>query len=473
MAKIEYSESFLEFLDNSDNKIANILLRIRNKYYQQENYGYNKKYKSSIVTNEYINYLTFRMDKTISYLPAGKPHEVTNDGTWARSGRQNGSPARVIRKLFTKQGLRLFKDSDFETFTNEYKAKYNTEEYTFNILPNKAIKDVYNESLHSSSGSLGGSCMNGDGNYLEIYTNCDDLEIVVMRDNQERLCGRALLWTLPDGKKFIDRFYVFEDFMYQLFLEFSEKNKFIRKSNYRSFEDKDEFVDHEGEHFQEYYKIKLNTNWDHYPYIDTFSYGGSGWLSNDYSSSWDYEYCYTHGDREPEPEDYPEDYEDDRAWDDLREVSIDEQCAITINSGGLHHGRTTHEDFVRYVNYRYYHEDDDDIIEINNIWHLKEDCVEIDDEWYLENDDDIVLIDDNYYLKSDDSLVIVNGEYYHENDVIYSEPENAYILLDEAINVDDLWYHKDSENLVVVNDIYYSKESTQIKITENGDYSLV
>lgn len=492
MAKIEYSESFLDFLNRSDNKIANILLRIWSKYYQQEHFGYHKKYKSSIITNEYINYITFRMDKTISYLPAGKPYTVTEDGTWARSGRQNGAPARVIRKLFTKQGLRLFKDSDFETFTNEYKAKYNTENYTFNILPNKAIKGVYNESLHCSSGSLGGSCMNGDGCYLDIYTHCNDLEIVVLRDNRDRLCGRALLWTLPNGEKFIDRFYVFEDFMYQLFLEFSEENEFIRKKNYRSFENKDEFVDHVGEHFEADYKIKLDTNWDHYPYIDTFSYGGDGWLSNDYNSSWDYEYCYTHGDREPEKENYDDDDDEDdddgRVWDDIRDCYIDEHESIYINSHGLHHGRTTHEDYVHYVNHRYYHVDDANIIEINNRWHLKEDCVEIDDEWYLEDDNDIVLINDDYYLKTDDDVielhgtyylksdnevVIVNDEYYHEDDVVYSEPENDYILVDEAINVDDLWYHQDSENLVVIGGIHYNKNSKKIRTTKTGRYKLV
>lgn len=42
---------------------------------------------------------------------------------------------------------------------------------------------------------------------------------------------------------------------------------------------------------------------------------------------------------------------------------------------------------------------------------LVDDCVEIDDEWYLSDDDDIVEIDGEWYLKDDEAVELVNGEY--------------------------------------------------------------
>ena len=65
---ITYSKPFLDFIKNSDCNIAKILYRLTKK-----------RYEPLMVTNKDIDYITFRMDGTISYLPAGKEHKVNEE----------------------------------------------------------------------------------------------------------------------------------------------------------------------------------------------------------------------------------------------------------------------------------------------------------------------------------------------------------------------------------------------------------
>ena len=184
--KLIYSESFLEFIKNSKCKVAKFMFRLYIKSY---------KYNCLLLTTNEINYLTFRTDGTISYLPTGKDHLIKGDGTWQREGRQNGKPSKVIRKIFSKKALGFFKDEDFECFTNEYKANFNEGGYKLALLDNSQICRTYNDNRAEGGGSLNGSCMNGDSDYLEIYTRCSKLSILTLRDKNNFLCGRALIWA--------------------------------------------------------------------------------------------------------------------------------------------------------------------------------------------------------------------------------------------------------------------------------------
>ena len=116
-----FSESFQRFLleIESESKVARLITSCGRMY----NDGF-YNLVSLIMRTDEVNYITFRNNGNISYLPEGRKHMTNDDGTWSRDGRQEGRPAKVMRKLFTKNALKTLKDSDFEIFNNKYKAKY-------------------------------------------------------------------------------------------------------------------------------------------------------------------------------------------------------------------------------------------------------------------------------------------------------------------------------------------------------------
>lgn len=410
MSKIIYSDSFIEFLKNSNHNIAKLLYKI-----------HCKGKSSNIVNTNEINYITFRKDGTISYLPNGKDCLFTEDGTWKKDGRQNGKPSKTIRKLFTKRVLKYIKDSDFENFTNEYKSKFNDDEYRIEILENSRIGEVYNDFLRKEGeGTLNDSCMNGD-DYQEIYEKCKDVQIVVILNKNDQLCGRCLLWTIEDIK-LMDRFYVSDDFLYDTLIEFCEDNKFWRKKDFKSYSNKTCFIDPNGDEVYKNLTIYTNTDCDYYPYIDTFTYGEDGELNN-YSGT--YEYTNTDGTREGD--------HDGEVYDDINEEWINEDDAIYIEDGERRYkNRYTHIDNVVFVNDCAYHTNDENIV-----------CV--DGNYYTTDSDEIIDIDGTYYKRDSDDICYsdYDSEYYLIDDCIYSDHHNSYILTSDAIKVVDSIYHKD------------------------------
>ena len=198
---LHVSNSFRTFLHDSDNRIAQFIMRAM--YYGS--WGY-KASRLMIRTDE-VNYLTLRSDGTISYLPKGKEHKLTDDGRWARDGRQNGAAGKIIKKILTPNAVKLFKEIEFTNFVNQYKAVCDAENKTFVIRPNVDIPDVYCMKREPGSSSLDGSCMNGDDAYLDVYKYCPHVRILTLINNNGELAGRALLWNVEDGV-LMDRVYV-------------------------------------------------------------------------------------------------------------------------------------------------------------------------------------------------------------------------------------------------------------------------
>lgn len=409
---IVFSSSFQDFINNNlNNKVCKAL----NKLIHKGNY-------CNLFNYQKLNYITFRQDGTISFLPYGKEHKVNDSGEWQRDGRQNGKPAKVIRSLFTEKFLIKFKESDFEIFANSYKSHYALDSYTFELLPNTDIKRVYDTDRMDGDGSLNNSCMNGDLEYLDIYENCNQLQILTLKNDSGKLAGRALVWRLGDVT-FVDRFYVCQDYMYNMFLNYAKSQKWMYKQDYKSYSNKDTFI-FNGEIMQKTLKIYTDTDFDQYPYIDTFSFGGDGYLTNKHDI---YEYCNTNGEREGGSE------HEGEVWDDINECWIDEGDSCYIDSGERRfRDRIAHIDSCVYVNDSWYHEDDvnivniggryyendsDEICQVNGEYELIKDCVycERDSEWYLSDDCVYSEHSEDYILKSE--AYEVNGEYYHEEDV--------------------------------------------------------
>ena len=401
MKQLVFSESFVEFLYKiaPESKIARLIIACR----RARNDGFDFLYKVVLKSDE-VNYITYRNNGMISYMPADREQEFNDDNTWKRDGRQESKPARVMRRLFTNNALKCLKDSDFEIFNNKYKSQYSTEGFTFEVLPSDKIPDVYCMERMDGGASLNGSCMNGDSSYLEIYLKCSSLEIIVLKTTDGKLAGRALLWTLTyndETIKLADRFYVAEDHLYDSFLAYVESNKWWRKKYYKTYDYKQDFVMPNGEEVVCNFVVQTDTCFDEYPYIDTFQYGCDGYLTNKEGNR--YQYNQTDGTRDGEG-----------VWDDIDEEYISQEDSICIDRGRYRH-YTTHID----------------------------NAVCIDDEYWWKGDDDIRRIDGTWYHCDDVVYSDYDGDEYLAEDCVYSEYHNSYILITDAYKVADNYFHTD------------------------------
>ena len=411
-----FSSSFKEFLISikKESRIARLILSV----FQLHNDGF-KNMLPRVLTTKNINYITYRSDGDISFLPSGKEHIVNDDNTWSRTNRQSGKPARVIRKLFTDKMLELLNEKDFEIFNNHYKCKFDTSRYAFDLLPNDEIKRIYNMDIEEGGSSLNNSCMNGKSNFLDIYENCKQLEILILLNNDNQLAGRALIWTIDDII-LMDRVYVTQDYLYDLFIDYAKSNTWWYKQDYKSMHNRRTFIDSDGQVVNKYFRIYTDTEFNSYPYIDTFCYGEYGYLTN--QDVGEYEYLETSGDRN--------DPDNGRVYDDIDECDIDEEDSVTITAGER-----------RYIDLRTHV---DNTICINH-------------EWYYSDDSNIICLHDKWYDISSSEVVEINGEYYHvddcvfdeynqedalEDDCVYSDSMGGYILRNEAYKVNDAYYHE-------------------------------
>lgn len=403
MKRLVFSESFLEFLSNiyGESKIARLIIGSIRARRDGFNYIY-----GAVIRTDAVNYITYRNNGLISYMPADRVQETNDDGTWKREGRQEGRPAKVMRRIFTDNALKCLKDTDFEIFNNKYKAEYSTEGFSFEVLPAEKIPDVYCMAIMDGGASLGNSCMNGDRDYLDMYANCKSLEIIVLKNEKGLLAGRSLLWTLQDEDetiKFADRFYVAEDHMYEAMISFVESKGWWRKLHYKTYDYKREFIKPDGKQVYRTFKVETDTNFDSYPYIDTFQYGYDGWLTNN-GSDYKYRYSETDGTREG----------GDNVYDEIDEENISIDDAVQIDRGSRR-AYWTHRNNVVYIDGNSWWRGDDDIREIDGQWYHCDDVVysDYDSEDYLAEDCVYSEHHESWILKSD--AYCVAGKYYHED----------------------------------------------------------
>lgn len=434
---LQVSKSFRRFLRESDSRVANFISRAL--YYHDCGYY---RWCEMMITDKDVNYLTLRDDGTISYLPKGKKHVLNDDGRWARDNRQNGRPAVIIKKVLTKHALKLFKDAEFEAFVNQYKSACDAEHKHFVVKENKDIPDVYCMERERGGGTLDDSCMNGDHDYLSIYKFCPHVKILCLMNVKGQLAGRALLWSLPDGNTLVDRMYVAQDHYYDMFIDYAEKNGWMYKKKYKTYADSMDFI-LKGEHISRSYKLKTDTDFSYYPYIDTFRYGGDGWLSNDEDSGYLYEYTCTSGGREG----------DNRVECAKSGEWIDEDDARYIERG-QYSGYYLHCDYTIYceTDQYYYYEDDDNIVQVGRYWYRTDDdeIVEVQGDWYMKDDEDICYSehDGEWYMRDDCEWSDYHEDHILSDDCVYSNHHESYIRDTEAYEVAGEYFHESVVNKV-------------------------
>ena len=181
--------------------------------------------------------------------------------------RQGRTPefgiGRWVRRVFTDVIKSPLTDPQIELFVNAYKSVYDSKDSVdLNVVEGEDIRDNYLESNYLLTlGQLGNSCMRYERcqSYLDIYVqNPEVCKLLVFKENG-KVKGRALLWVLSDGRKYIDRIYTIQDSDKNIFKDWAKKNGYDLTYDMTTTE--------------ENMKVNLKvTSFSKYPYMDTFEY---------------------------------------------------------------------------------------------------------------------------------------------------------------------------------------------------------
>lgn len=403
------------------------------------------------VTSSEINFITCR-GTMISYLPNGKDHVVNDNGRWSRQNRQEGKPSRIIRKLLTQKAFDVYdiKDGDIEQF-GYYLQSYvlangdgdddkPMPKISMWVANGEFIKQYYDGNWYASGqdSNLSGSCMRSkDDSYFELYAdNYNVCHILVARDDQFRLYGRALLWKTHVGWC-MDTVYA-PDAIRPMFIDFAIQHGMRYKSSqschHQTFDMFDGKVD--GSTYFEV-KMKYTDNFDYYPYMDTLSYmcDISRTISNNPNDMM-YELRSTDGERTDLHENEVECIWTGECYDEEHTYWVD------YSYNGRHYCGNVHEDYVvldRHSN-RFI---EDHCVLIGSTWYLRDD----DDIRYSNHDDEYYLADDcvwsehlNSYMHESDVTLCDDGEYYYKEDVVMTH-DGKYVHEDQAVEGDDGKYY--------------------------------
>ena len=208
---------------------------------------------------------------------------------------------KFITAMFTKGEIE-FKPTDIEDFVNKYKSiitqmrdKFNN----FKIVKGEDIRKSYSvDNYLNTNGSLGNSCMRYDKcqKFLDIYVKNEDKVSLIVLTKDDKVTGRAILWTDEKDRKVMDRIYTNNSADEQLFKDFANANNFWYKKEQNMYTDTPFVTNVDGEE-ERYITVHLKAvDHDYYPYMDSLKFynPGTGKITNS-DDSYEYELTDTDG----------------------------------------------------------------------------------------------------------------------------------------------------------------------------------
>jgi hypothetical protein len=397
----------------------------------------------------FANYITMR-GELCSYLPNGREHTLNENGKWARNGRQDIKVGKMAKNLLTELAIvnNGIEATDFEKFSNLVKSYISVigdedgegKKITFDVVNGDKIYDAYLETNYSkilgTDTNLFNSCMRYDScqDYLDIYVdNIDVVSLLVANDCNGKVLGRAILWTMHDGKKAMDTIYA-HDSLTASFIQWAHDNNYFYKSRQSCHHN--DFDRHltDGNIYMPCVILK-HFDYSEYPYMDTLSILEGNQLrthniTNEYrilkSTDGGFEDCNhnvfdVYNNCEVD--------EDDARYVDYRRPNgnhIEGYVSVDDLSDIAHGGWVLSCDCVD-VDGEDYLKDDENIcyIETRSEWYVIDDCVSDYNGDMIHIDDAVELCSDVYgdehAYEDDATICIVDGEYYLNEDMIKVE----------------------------------------------------
>ena len=455
---------------------------------------------TSLIDISEINHLSMGSNGMLEYSLTHKDLVLDENFNWTQANRQQGKPSKIIRKIIKKECLHLFTEKDFEDFANLYKSKGLDINYEFQIVKGIDIHDTYMMTETKNNGTLGSSCMRKEIPMFGLYVgNTDVVSLIRLIDKStNKLAGRAILWTLPNGETFMDRVYTVDDFLVELFFDFAKENNVTYRKYTQSHSTYEDFINIKtGEQISKKVEIQLNTDFKYSPYLDTFGYGIRGEIRNYKKEDNVYEFRGTNGIRSNSS-----DISDSTFG--TYEVEINENL-VTVTAGEYAYEAYEHS-LTCNIDGDIYHIEDDEVVhsDVESCYLLRDYSIWCDDiedyvsenaeVYYLENrgityyhDDDLIYIDGSGYFMEED-VVEINGDFYEEDsDEIIQNVDGNYILRETAVEIEGDFYEEDDYRVIVdidgeyilrhdsimVEGDYYHTDDSRITINELGETILI
>ena len=206
-------------------------------------------------------------------------------------------PGRIFNKIFIPEYLGLAA-ADIEQFSNRYTAELSNN-LTFTLLKGEEMRKWYaknNYTQRFGNGSLHGSCMGGDRQqeFLDIYTTSENVSLLVAFDIDNRVAGRAIIWSnvsIKDKNKtefdkqtitYMDRIYYSADWMQDKFKDYARKNGWYHRRK-QAYDEEFLMIAPDGTTKEITMKVSVNLKNRYFPYLDTFAVPSykNGFVSND------------------------------------------------------------------------------------------------------------------------------------------------------------------------------------------------
>lgn len=203
----------------------------------------------------------------ISYIDKSKLERYGPTKKWYSKYRYHGRPGKVIQKIFPNTD-----NCYYEAFSNAFIAAGSStktkSKFKFKIVEKEDIRKYYHiDTYANTEGSLGASCMRGDGqqSYLDIYVHNPDHVKMAIMTSDAGLEARCLLWY-PNADKsvvYFDRIYAGDAETEMSMYQWCISKKYIQISNKNIIKPTKTIE----------IRIPLkNLTFKHYPYVDTIRY---------------------------------------------------------------------------------------------------------------------------------------------------------------------------------------------------------
>lgn len=230
-----------------------------------------------------INYIEGGKDGQLSYFPVNKLDGEYEEELWDSAKRAKGRAGRTLRRLVVEEFQHNISDADVEAICNLIAAEFAPTPGHFELVTGWDIKDWYDGNIyHDKSGTMINSCMRYDNcqSFFALYAynpNQCAMLIYVSDEADEyqkgRLLGRALVWTLPNGQKVMDRIYS-NDVTYEMFVDYAQEQGWWYRPQ-RGFTEEPTINNASGEEVDDRLVVPVeleHTKFRYYPYMDTFLY---------------------------------------------------------------------------------------------------------------------------------------------------------------------------------------------------------
>ena len=385
----------------------------------------NKTYKV------FTDVLDINLDEVIQLKRAigGIYVEYYNNMLWITNARGFRQPIKLGKLL--KAVNPDFTDKQVSDFVDKFNRYH---DYDLSVISvSDCISEVYNYS-HDSSGSIGGSCMKGCGEYFEsLEYSCPNLKIAYIKDNDaDYLLGRALLWEAYDSEdnqyKIMDRIYYDCEKTKILLEKYAEANGYyFRKEASGYCEDFYDTTTKTWVKLRLKVELKDSLIGTYTPYMDTFRY----YIKNN-NTLYNFEGVY---------------YTNELTNTDGEAVyTTCDICGSSCADGSVfsnYHGERICESCLE--NYRYV-ESRDDYIHYDFVIQLRDT-----DTYFLQDDSYLVWVEDRGWCDYADNVhfVVDTEEYYEDTDELYYTEDTCELYSSnlDLYEYDGFYYSERQEDL--------------------------